>query len=103
MSVHHAIRLNHGVADPRTNKHDLHEGYYLEAVAFHCQSKRLMIQIIVFLEILISCFLRSERYASFSGRTSQAGAPETAALLGWRTDGKSAGWRRVCRMSRPLV
>ena len=58
MSVHHTIRLNHGVADPRTNKHDLHEGYYLEAVVCYRQSILLLIQIIVILEILISCFLR---------------------------------------------
>ena len=51
---------------------------------------RLMIQITVFLEILISCFLRSEvvwfiQWANQPGRTPRNRNPS-----GWRTEGKSA-------------
>ena len=49
-----------------------------------------MIQITVFLEILISCFLRSEvvwfiQWANQPGRT-----PGNRSPSGWRTDGESA-------------
>src|SRR5271157_2154616 len=52
---------------------------------------RLMIQIPAFLEILISCFLRSNQ-VEFSRWASRPGeAPRNRSPSGWRTKGKLAG------------
>ena len=47
--------------------HHDHDGRDLEAETYDTQRMRLMIQIIVFLEILTSCFLRSEGMVELVG------------------------------------
>ena len=42
-------------------------------------------------------------YGAASGRASRAGHLETATLRGGGLKGSPPGWRRVCRMFRPLV
>ena len=51
---------------------------------------RLMIQIIVFLEILISCFLRSEVVWFIQWANQPSRTPRNRSPSGWRTEGKSA-------------
>ena len=53
-----------------------------------------MIQITVFLEILISCFRRLEVIWFISGRSSQTGHLETAALRGGELKGSPPGWSK---------
>ena len=61
----------------------------------------LAIQIIVVLEILISCILRSEEISLGQWANQPGRNLETVALRGGELKGSPPGWRRVCRMSCP--
>src|SRR5271165_2332016 len=52
---------------------------------------RLMIQIPAFLEILISCFLRSNEVGFSQWASRPGGAPRNRSPSGWRTEGKLTG------------
>ena len=70
--------------------HHDHDGRDLEAETSVTQRMRLMIQIIVFLEILISCFLRSEVVWFIQWANQPDGHLETAALRGGELKGSPA-------------
>jgi hypothetical protein len=58
--------------------------------ADHRESMRLMIQIIVSLEILISCILRSEVICLAPWANQPRRTPRNRNPSGWRTEGQSA-------------
>ena len=66
------------------------DGRDLEAETYLTQRIRLMIQIIVFLEILISCFLRLEMVCFIQWANQPRRTPRNRSPSGWRTEGKSS-------------
>ena len=83
----------HGLEDsslsPRHHDHDERD---LEAETYDPERMRLMIQIIVFLEILISCILRSKVIWLAQWANQPSRTPRNRSPSGWRTEGSPSGW-----------
>src|SRR5271165_1286741 len=67
--------------------HHDHAGRDLEIETYDTQRMRLMIQIIVFLEILISCIPRSEVILLAEWVNQPSRTPGNRSPSGWRTEG----------------